>query len=97
MLIHHDARHDDSDRLTALFEVDADILGARRRPLPLALASVVSALLVLATCPLTSIVVFATIAFFLVFAVYLVLIADAELARRGAHQFAVGGSEVSSA
>jgi len=93
MLSQHDVTKDDLDRLTALFEVEADILGARRRPVPMAMAAVASALIVLATAPLTSLLVFSTITFFLAFFVYLVLMADAELARRGADQFAGGGNQ----
>jgi len=93
MLIQRDVRDDDLDRLTALFEIEIELLGAKHRPLPLAGAAVVSAVAVLATSPLTSFVAFFTIAFFLILATYLVLKADAELSRRGAEPVSIDGEQ----
>lgn len=87
MLVQHDSLHDDVQRLSELFEVSTEMLGAQRRPLHLAAGAVVSSLLVLAFFPLTSFLTFGAVSVFLVLAVYFVLVADGELARRGAEDF----------
>jgi len=97
MLTQRDVHHDDLDRLTALLDIKIELLGAEHRPLPLAGAAVGSALAVLATSPLTSVFVFLSIAFFLLFAAYLVLMADAEVSRCGAERIAIDGEEFSGA
>lgn len=82
MLIHSEHDHLDLVRLETMFDVETEILGATRRPLPLAIGSLASALVVLALCPLTSLIPFAAIVFFLLLAVYFFLATDVELARR---------------